>query len=136
VYAAAEVGRVEAIRAFYELGADINALAQGGCTPVHVVTEVRHEKVMKLLRKLGAKMDVVSVGGTPVAISREMGHDAMAEKLTRYTSECACCQKQATATVKLSACSRCLKTYYCSAQCQKQDWKQHKKTCSPPAAPP
>jgi hypothetical protein len=86
--------------------------------------------VVKLLRKHGAKIDVVSAVGSPAELASKMGHDAVAEKLTRYTSQCACCQKQATVTVKLSACSRCKKTYYCSAACQKQDWKQHKKTCS------
>jgi hypothetical protein len=63
-----------------------------------------------------------------------MGHDAVAEILIKYTACCACCQKRDTAHVKLSACSRCLKTYYCSAACQKQDWKQHKKTCVAVAA--
>ena len=27
-------------------------------------------------------------------------------------------------------CGRCLKTYYCSADCQRCDWKEHKKTCN------
>jgi hypothetical protein len=52
----------------------------------------------------------------------------------KYTSQCACCEKKAAADVQLLACSRCLKTYYCSAVCQKQDWNQHKKTCAATAA--
>jgi hypothetical protein len=89
-----------------------------------------HEKVVKLLRKHGADMSGTSAFGTPVELARAAGHDAAAEKLTRYTLQCACCQKQGAAGVKLLACSRCMKTYYCSAACQKHDWKQHKKTCS------
>lgn len=28
-------------------------------------------------------------------------------------------------------CSRCLKVYYCSGQCQRSQWKQHKSVCAP-----
>jgi hypothetical protein len=30
---------------------------------------------------------------------------------------------------KLSKCGACLETYYCSEQCQHDDWKEHKKIC-------
>ena len=56
-------------------------------------------------------------------------------KLTRYASQCACCEQKG-ADVKLQACSGCTTTYYCSTTCQKQDWKQHKQTCQPPPPPP
>ncbi|KAI5362517.1 Putative Zinc finger, MYND-type [Septoria linicola] len=32
----------------------------------------------------------------------------------------------------LLACSKCQKRHYCSAQCQKTEWKEHKKTCQVP----
>lgn len=31
-----------------------------------------------------------------------------------------------------SVCSRCRGVYYCSADCQKADWKAHRLTCQPP----
>ena len=30
---------------------------------------------------------------------------------------------------KFKKCSGCEKVYYCSKECQRQDWKEHKKTC-------
>ncbi|KAK6503241.1 hypothetical protein TWF481_008270 [Arthrobotrys musiformis] len=42
--------------------------------------------------------------------------------------ECATCGKEAGGDVKLSKCSACMKVEYCSKECQKRDWKAHKKT--------
>ena len=33
------------------------------------------------------------------------------------------------ATGQMLRCSRCIKVYYCSERCQKNDWKEHKRTC-------
>ncbi len=42
------------------------------------------------------------------------------------TQTCAWCK---TRSKELLRCARCKKTYYCNAQCQKNNWKQHKSTC-------
>jgi ankyrin repeat protein len=118
---------VECVRLLHELGADVNTYNEEGTAPVHIAAMKDFVKVLKLPHKLGADMNAPSPEGTPLDIAQSWGHAAVAEKLTKNTSQCACCQQQqASATVKLSACSRCLKTYYCSAACQKQDWKKHK----------
>jgi hypothetical protein len=127
--------QVEAIRTLCELGADINTPKNNGITPVCVAAHFGHEKVVKLLRKLGADMNEESKYGTPLDQAQLRGHAAVAEKLIRYTSQCACCQKKASATVQLLACSRCRKTYDCSVACQKQDWKKNKLECRPTEPP-
>ena len=33
-------------------------------------------------------------------------------------------------------CSRCKVRVYCSAKCQRGDWKEHRRTCQAPAAEP
>jgi hypothetical protein len=38
--------------------------------------------------------------------------------------KCKICSKKTT-----NKCSRCKRTYYCSQKCQRDDWKEHKKTC-------
>ena len=32
---------------------------------------------------------------------------------------------------KMMACGQCKQAFYCSKECQKKDWKQHKKSCAP-----
>lgn len=47
------------------------------------------------------------------------------------TSCCAKCQTDGSQLVNgLKACAKCHPTRYCSRECQKADWKEHKKTCS------
>lgn len=38
--------------------------------------------------------------------------------------------------IKMKKCSECLSTYYCSEDCQKHDWKFHKKNCNNPECCP
>jgi len=33
-------------------------------------------------------------------------------------------------------CARCKRAFYCSAECQRSEWKKHKKTCKAPTSPP
>jgi hypothetical protein len=43
---------------------------------------------------------------------------------------CSVCQKNASEVPgALQRCGRCHDRLYCSLECQKSDWKQHKKTC-------
>jgi hypothetical protein len=102
---------------------------QKGYTPVHIAAARGRQQVVQLLRKLGAKMDVVASSlGSPAELASRAGHPAVAKKLLMYTSRCEFCQA-VWKDVQLFACSRCKKTFYCSVACQKQEWTQHKKTC-------
>lgn len=42
---------------------------------------------------------------------------------------CHACSRQETADTKFAACSRCKCTFYCSRECQRKDWKNHKVEC-------
>lgn len=48
------------------------------------------------------------------------------------TSEvCAGCKKSPTSLSQaLKRCARCKEVFYCSRECQKTDWKSHKKSCN------
>uniref|UniRef100_A0A7R9WCE3 MYND-type domain-containing protein n=1 Tax=Pseudictyota dubia TaxID=2749911 RepID=A0A7R9WCE3_9STRA len=43
--------------------------------------------------------------------------------MSASANKCAVCNEAAT-----KRCARCKSTYYCSAECQKMDWKKHKRT--------
>ena len=42
---------------------------------------------------------------------------------------CTLCHRRSEKDTKMKKCSRCLTAYYCSLDCQKTHWKEHKKVC-------
>ncbi|KZV76650.1 hypothetical protein PENSPDRAFT_747529 [Peniophora sp. CONT] len=67
----------------------------------------------------------------------------MSRRIIASTDLCAHCNKGPPTRPELSRCSKCRLSMYCSPECQKAAWKQHKKVCSeaptlkstPPDAP-
>ena len=55
------------------------------------------------------------------------------ERARRF-AVCARCGQTAAPGVKLLTCSRCKLVRYCSAECQRKDWKSHKPRCQPAPA--
>jgi splicing suppressor protein 51 len=45
-------------------------------------------------------------------------------------AKCNTCKKTDSEVENLKRCAKCQTTYYCSRDCQKADWKVHKKVCS------
>ena len=53
---------------------------------------------------------------------------------SKQTLFCAKCSKIATERLPLKKCSACKTTRYCSQECQKADWKNHKSVCKTSAS--
>ena len=60
----------------------------------------------------------IGVNDDPEAIEKMLNSD------TKYT--CASCGKMAK---KMSRCTKCKMSYYCNRECQKKNWKLHKRIC-------
>ncbi|QDS76084.1 hypothetical protein FKW77_006109 [Venturia effusa] len=55
---------------------------------------------------------------------------AMADLMEKTKDGCSQCGKEKQDSGKaLLKCAKCCKTKYCSPECQKADWKEHKKSC-------
>lgn len=77
-------------------------------------------------------------GGLKIVLNKNIPCSCLAEeraaaKAAPRTDMCYYCRKQDT-EVKLLVCSRCKLAAYCSPDCQRKDWKEHKQAfCSPNA---
>jgi hypothetical protein len=118
------------IQFLYDHGCPLDALNDDGCAAVHLASEqIEHHgtsfsmrlvsgnalAVVKLLRKLGARMDIVSPEyGSAVDMAHARDATDLEAKLAKYSSHCEKCEKPRGAG-HLSRCSGgCENTYYCS----------------------
>lgn len=67
-----------------------------------------------------------------VVSSKDDSSGNATSSLSHSTTTCAKCKKdRSTLPNPLKKCSRCEGPRYCSQDCQRADWKQHKKNCKP-----
>lgn len=50
IYMAAQEGHMEIVRALIEAGADVNLVAQDGCTPIDIAKRKGHAAIVRALR--------------------------------------------------------------------------------------
>jgi len=53
----------------------------------------------------------------------------VATTTTKMALSCKVCEKGDTESAPLKKCGKCTEIYYCSAECQKQDWPAHRRYC-------
>mgnify|MGYP006273442139 CR=1 FL=1 len=93
----------------------------------YYITDMEATKAM-VVRCLGGRTGSAEVPKLVRSLA-DFGADMQCLRDMQATRHiCPICQQR---NVKLQACSRCRRAFYCSVACQKQDWKKHKATCAP-----
>jgi hypothetical protein len=119
----------------------VNDQDRVGMISLHeVFMSARLDVAQYLTEKRNASIDIKCRGGTSVrSMAYNMGFVSdMSRLIRKYGTHqsrqkhnaCALCGKS---DGIFSKCARCKKTTYCSAECQRADWKVHKKECKPPS---
>ena len=124
-----------------QLGADVNArnrFHHPGLTEVVMRADV---EMMRTMLEVGADPNVGDGWCTPLAMSttstlpafkliKSFGHDPGPHK---SGFDCAvghaCANSNCRKAGAKSTCSRCKSVWYCSRECQRESWGQHKLVC-------
>ncbi|KAI0373629.1 ankyrin [Pilatotrama ljubarskyi] len=130
--------RADMARILLEHGADPDWRDRFGSVALFGAFQNNSIDAIEVLMEFGARLDIPDADGhTPDSFFVKCGPrvTAVIQKWKRKRAgsanpldedSCAVCQKS---EVQLKRCTRCLSTWYCSRDCQKSDWKSHKRTC-------
>ncbi len=129
LYVAPEIGHVGVVCALFESGAgvDVNAArSDGGGSPLSVACKHAHCKVVSLLLDHDADETACStpIGGW-VRKLEDIASDAQMLRLLAR-KPCGMCDK----LCAVKKCWRCRHVGYCSKECQRKKWAQHKLACT------
>jgi hypothetical protein len=132
---AAEKGHVGVACALLESGGgvDVNAARRdGGGSPLSVACQHGHCKVVSLLLNHGAVETACSTATPSGGAARKLEDIASDAQMLRLLvrKRCGMCDK----LCAVKKCGRCRHVGYCSKECQREHWAQHKLAC-PQARP-
>ncbi|EGO03119.1 hypothetical protein SERLA73DRAFT_176639 [Serpula lacrymans var. lacrymans S7.3] len=132
-------------RVLLQEGADPNYRNRYGEIPIFAPFRSNNITLVDLLMKYGTNLDIVDVNGDPVrsifvhfgpqvtATVRRWERKRMGEDAPLDDKRCEGCSKKAEGRIK--QCSNCHTVRYCSTECQRADWQNHKSKCQPFSAP-
>ncbi|KAH9837635.1 uncharacterized protein C8Q71DRAFT_753664 [Rhodofomes roseus] len=127
-------------RVLLENGADVNYQNRYGEVPIMAAFQIGDPRMVELLMEFGAdlaKPDAdgttgqsmfVNTGPTVTAAVMKWMRKRTGEQLPLDGKSCAKCGKTNGA---LKICSKCHAVKYCSPECQRAHWREHKQTCTP-----
>ncbi|KAH9921635.1 uncharacterized protein B0H18DRAFT_1020599 [Fomitopsis serialis] len=127
-------------RILLESGANVNHQNRYGEVPFLTMVQLGDPRTVELLMEFGADIDMPDADGTtgrsmfvktgPAVTAAVMKwlRKRSGEQMPLDGKMCAKCGKT---DGSLKICSKCHAVKYCSPECQRADWREHKKTCTP-----
>lgn len=118
---------IEVVETLIAHGAHVNHTTVQQFTPLHWALGYYNRDIARTLIRHNADATIATdTGLIPVnMITREADTQMLAEiSMVSKKGTCLVCNQQAT-----QKCSKCKLAYYCSAQCQKKSWADHKSFC-------
>ena len=129
VMVAAQLGRLNIVRALHQLGADLN--------PCQMFSA--HDVILGEKSLLSWPCLIVDADRKPPPITAENMsaafryiHMRLCRAVTRKKRSCHSCGQGQSHSMKLKKCGRCRAAYYCSKACQEAAHRQDKYCCSNP----
>ena len=127
LYHAIEKGHSDVVCALLASGASVNsARYDGGATALAVACQQGHREIVRILLDHGAvETSCCMPSGQIIRKMDDVTSDAqMLQLLAR--KRCAMCER----LCNVKRCERCRLVSYCSRECQRRDWAQHKPACT------
>jgi len=127
-------------RILLESGANVNCQNRYGEVPFLTMVQAGDPRMVELLMEFGADIDMPDADGTtgrsmfmktgPAVTAAVMKwlRKRSGQQMPLDGKMCAKCGKT---DGSLKICSKCHAVKYCSSECQRADWREHKKTCTP-----
>lgn len=133
LYVAARKGHADIIRYLHKKGADINAVDNEGMSPCGVASLFGHLNAVKTIFDLGGNCHISDRNGfTPYDDAVAQGHVEIATLLNYILSAncqvCSFCRCRP-AQKLIMICKLCKRHGYCSLECHRKGYAEHKQHC-------
>lgn len=126
IFAACRNNQINTLHMLIAQGASLSAKTINGYTPLHEVCCLGIFDVAVMLIEQGSNLtDTDENGHRPIDLAITYEHVALASLL----KEKFICAGVHCLMPPKSQCSRCMRAFYCSKNCQVVDWRRHKKSC-------
>lgn len=84
---AARFNSLETIEFLQSHGCNVNVVARGGITPLHLAVQRKHHRTVKMLLKMGSEMKTCSLAMTPLAYAYQGGDDTIVRLLKSHQGQ-------------------------------------------------